>query len=82
MFIFNNEGKLLYKNEEKINSNQIIYSYSLTLLNATKNNCDYILGYFDGDCNLNLNFYRYDNENNKITLYLISKNKSVVMIME
>ena len=45
ILIFNNEGKLLYKNEEKINNNQIIYSYSLTLLNATKNNCDYILGY-------------------------------------
>ena len=28
MFIFNNnEGKLLYKSEEKINGNQIIYSY-------------------------------------------------------
>jgi len=30
LFIFNNEGKLLYKNETKINGNQIIYSYSLT----------------------------------------------------
>ena len=68
IFIFNNEGKFLYKSEEKINNNQIIYSYSLTLLNVTNNNCDYILGYFDEDCNLNLNFFRYDNENNNITL--------------
>ena len=27
MFIFNNEGYLLYKSEEKINSNQTIYSF-------------------------------------------------------
>ena len=40
IFIFNNEGKLLYKSEEKINNNQIIISYSLTLLNVTSNNCD------------------------------------------
>ena len=35
IFIFNNEGKLSYKSEEKINNNQIIYSYSLTFFNAT-----------------------------------------------
>ena len=47
IFIFNIEGKFLYKSEEKINNNQIIYSYSLTLLNITNNIFDYMLGYFD-----------------------------------
>ena len=51
MSIFNNKGNLLYKSEEKINDNQIIYSYSLTLLNVTNNICDYILGYFDENLN-------------------------------
>ena len=66
-FIFNNEGKLLYKSEEKINDKQIIYSYSLTFINVTNNYCDYILGYFDKECYLNLYLYRYDIENNNIT---------------
>ena len=68
LFIFNNEGKLLYKSEEKINDNQIIYCYSLTFLNVTNNYFEYLLGYFDEECYLNLNLYRYNNENNNITL--------------
>ena len=67
MLIFNNEGKLLYKSEEKINDKQMIYSYSLTFINITNNYCDYILGYFDKECYLNLYLYRYDIENNNIT---------------
>ena len=67
MLIFNNEGKLLYKSEEKINDKQIIYSYSLTFINVTNNYFDYILGYFDNECYLNLYLYRYDIENNNIT---------------
>jgi len=68
IFIFNNEGKLLYKSKEKINDNQIIYSYSLTFLNVTNNIFDYLLGYFDEENYLNLFLYRYDNENNNNTL--------------
>ncbi len=41
MFIFNNEGKLLYKSEQKINDDQIIISYSLTFINITNNICDF-----------------------------------------
>ena len=67
MLIFNNEGKLLYKSEEKINDKQIIYSYSLTFINVTNNYFDYILGYFDKECYLKLYLYRYDIENNNIT---------------
>ena len=57
MFIFNNEGYLLYKSEEKINGNQTIYSYSLTFINVTNNTCDYIVGYFGEDSYLNLFLY-------------------------
>jgi len=68
LFIFNNEGKLLYNSEEKINNNQIIYSYSLTIIHTTINACYYIIGYFDEDSYLNLYLYRYDNIKNKIAL--------------
>ena len=70
MFIFNNEGKLLYKSESKINNNQIIYSYSLTFIDVKNNTCDYVIGYFDEESYLNLYLYRYDNENNNIALLL------------
>jgi len=60
--------KEIYYIQEKINDNQIIYSYSLTLLNVTNNICDYILGYFDENNKLNLYLYSYDNYNNSITL--------------
>ena len=68
LFIFNNEGKLLYNNETKINGNQMIYSYSLTLIHTTNVTCFYIIGYFDEDSYLNLYLYRYDNKKNKIAL--------------
>jgi len=68
LFIFNNEGKLLYNSEEKINGNQIIYSYSLTLIYTTNDACYYIIGYFDEESYLNLYLYRYDNKKNKIAL--------------
>ena len=68
IFIFNSEGKFLYKSKEKINENQIIYSYSLTFINVTNNICDFLLGYFDDECYINLILYRYDNRNNNFTL--------------
>jgi len=75
-FIFNNEGKLLYKNETKINDNQIIYSYSLTLIYTTNEACYYIIGYFDENSYLNLFLYRYDNIKNKIALLSEYKGKN------
>ena len=68
MFIFNNEGQLLYKSEEKICDNQIIYSYSLTFIHVANNTCDYVVGYFDENSYININLYRYDNEKNNIKL--------------
>ena len=64
MFIFNSEGKLLYKSKEKINNNHIINTYTLSFLNTTNNICDYILAYFDEEHFLNLYFYRYNKESN------------------
>ena len=73
MFIFNIEGKLLYKSKEKINETEIIDNYSLSFLNITDNYFDYLLAYFDVDCHIHLNLYRYDNENNNITLLYESR---------
>ena len=75
IFIFNNEGKLLYKDKEKINDNQIIYSYSLTFLHTTNDTCIYVIGYFDENSYLNLHLYRYDSEKKNIVLKSI-QNKS------
>ena len=80
IFIFNYEGKLLYKGEEKINDNQIIYSYSLTFIYTTKDACYYIIGYFDENFYLNLYLYRYDNKKNKIAL--LSKYKKIVICIK
>ena len=77
LFIFNNEGKLLYNSTEKINNNQIIYSYSLTLIHTTNNACYYIIGYFDENSYLNLYLYRYDNKKNKISL--LSEYKKILI---
>ena len=74
IFIFNNEGQLLYKSEEIINNNQTIYSYSLTFFRVTNNTCDFIIGYFDEDSYLNLNLYRFDNEKNNTSLLYKYKN--------
>jgi len=78
MFIFNNEGNLLYKSEEKINGNQTIYCYSLTFIHSTNNTCDYVIGYFDEDCFLNLYLYRYEIEANNITLLYNYKKNSYI----
>ena len=73
MFIFNIEGKLLYKSKEKINETEIIYSYSLTFMNITDNYFEYLLAYFDVDCYIHLNLYRYYNESNNNTLLYESR---------
>jgi len=76
IFIFNNEGRLLYKGEEKMNNNQIIYSYSLTFIHSTNDTCLYVIGYFDENSYLNFYFYKYDKEKNNIILLYEEKSKS------
>ena len=68
LYIFNNEGKLLYKSEEKINNNQTIYSYSLTFTNVYKDGFNFVIGYFNEDSYLNLSIYKYYNETKKLKL--------------
>ena len=75
--IFNNEGKLLYNSTEKINNNQMIYSYSLTLIYTSNDACYYIIGYFNENSYLNLYLYRYDNKKNKISL--LSEYKKILI---
>jgi len=67
LFIFNNEGNLLYK--EKINGNQKIYSYSLTFIYSTNDACYYVIGYFDENSYLNLYVYGYDKKKNYTLLF-------------
>jgi len=78
IFIFNNEGNLLYNSEEKINDNQTIYSYSLTLIPDKKNYCKYVIGYFDEYSYLNLSLYRYDIEKNNTSLLDKFKTKGFI----
>ena len=83
LFIFNNEGKFLYKSEEKINNNHIIYSYSLTFIHTTNDTCYYVIGYFEEEYYLNLNLYRYNNNKNKTsTLYEYRKLDYLNQILE
>ena len=77
IFIFNNEGNLLYNSEEKINGNQTIYSYSLTLI-PDKNYCKYVIGYFDEYSYLNLSLYRYDIEKNNTSVLDKFKTKGFI----
>ena len=78
IFIFNNEGKLLYKGEEKMTNNQIIYSYSLTFIHSTNDTCLYVIGYFDEYSYLNLSLYRYDIEKNNTSVLDKFKTKGFI----
>ena len=73
LFIFNNKGNLLYK--EKINGNQIIDSYSLTLIHSTNDACYYVIGYFDEKFYLNLYVYGYDKKKNHTLLFASYNNQ-------
>ena len=68
IFIFNNEGKFLYKSEDKINNTQTIQSYSLTSIELNNDEYKYIIGFFDNLIYLNLLLYSYNikENNNKL----------------
>jgi len=73
IYIFNNEGKFLYKSEDKINNNQIIQSYSLTSIGLYNDTYDYVIGFFNELIYLNLYLYSYNvTENNNTLLYISS----------
>ena len=75
LFIFNNEGKILFESE-KINNGQTIYSYSLSFIQATNNTCDFVIGYFDQNSYINIYLYKYEYENNRVLLLCKYKNKN------
>ena len=67
IYIFNNEGKFLYKSENKINNNKGIDRCSLTSIGLFNDEYKYVIGYFEGSKNLCLILYSYNiktNENN------------------
>ena len=67
IYIFNNEGKFLYKSENKLNNNKGIDRCSLTSIGLFNDEYKYVIGYFEGSKNLCLILYSYNiktNENN------------------
>ena len=69
IYIFNNEGKFLYKSKDKINNNQTIKNYALTSIGLYNDIYKYAIGYFDDNGYLNLLLYNYNiKENNNILL--------------
>ena len=73
IYIFNNEGKFLYKSEDKINNNQTIKNYALTSIGLYNDTYKYVIGYFDGNGYLNLLLYSYNITENNNTLLNIKK---------
>jgi len=74
IYIFNNEGKFLFRSKDKINNNQTIINYALTSIGLYNDTYKYIIGYFDDDKFLNLLLYRYNITENNNTLINIKKN--------
>ena len=73
IYIFNNEGKFLYKSEDKINNNQTIKNYALASLGLYNDTYKYVIGYFDDFAYLNLLLYRYNITENNNTLLNITR---------
>ena len=73
IYIFNNEGKFLYKSEDKINNAQTIKSYALTSIGLYNGTYKYAIGFFDDLINLNLLLYSYNIDENSNTLLSITK---------
>ena len=73
IYIFNNEGKFLYRSEDKINNNQTIQSYSLTSIGLYNNTYKYVIGFFDNLTYLNLHLYSYNIAENKNVLLNITR---------
>ena len=76
VYIFNNEGKFLYKSEDKINNNQTFKYYALTSIGLYNDTYKYVIGYFDDNRYLNLFLYSYNiTENNNTLLNITKDNK-------
>ena len=73
IYIFNNDGKFLYKSEDKINNTQTIQSYALTSIGLYNDEYKYVIGYFDNLIYLNLLLYSYNIIENNNTLLNITR---------
>jgi len=76
IYIFNNEGKFLYKSKNKIyNSiNPNIQSYSITSIGLYNDTIKYAIGFFDDNIYLNMLLYSYNITENNNTLLNIERN--------
>ena len=76
IYIFNNEGKFLYKSENKIYNTitPTIQSYSITPLGLYNDTYKYAIGFFDDDKYLNMFLYSYNITEKNNTLLNIEKN--------
>ena len=69
IYIFNSEGKMKFKNNTKIVSDQSPKYYTLSFkYTQTDEIIYYLIGYFDNEVQLNLLYYKYDSNLNKTTL--------------
>ena len=76
IYIFNSEGKIIFKNNTKIVSDQSPKYYTLACKDIqTQEIIYYLIGYFDNLVQLNLLYYKYDSNLNK-TILLSSKTYS------
>jgi len=73
IYIFNNEGKFLYKSEDKIIKNQTITNYALASIGLFNDAYKYTIGFFDDNKYLNLLFFTYNITEKNNTLLNITK---------
>ena len=73
IYIFNNDGKFLYKSEDKINDTQTIQSYAITSIGLYNDTYKYVIGFFDNLIYLNLLLYSYNITENNNTLLDINR---------
>ena len=73
IYIFDNEGKFLYKSNDKINNNQTIDNYALTIIGLYSDSYNYTIAFFDKKNYLNIYLYSYNINKNNNTLINATK---------
>ena len=79
IYIFDNEGKFLYKSNDKINNNQTIDKYSLTSIGLFNYSYNYTISFFDHRNYLNIHLYSYNIKNNNNTLINTTKDNFYIV---
>ena len=79
IYIFNNEGKFLYKSNDKINNNQTIDKYTLTSIGIFNYSYNYTISFFDQRNYLNMHLYSYNIKNNNNTLINTTKDNFYIV---